>query len=206
MRTTVIKAVAAESPPRYQREASPTSFTPYEPRVRELLTETPTMRATVLAERVGWKGSIRWFRDNVKRVRPEQHGSIRWIGWSGPLAMRRSGISGSRRGRSRFTVGRMIPTRETEDLLLGSWHLITQLGRVPRRLLSDNEPGIGRGKRHADAVDAFLGTVATSWCWLPPRDPESKGIVESRDGWFETSFMPGRSFAPPADSNEQFTD
>jgi hypothetical protein len=29
------------------------------------------MPATVLAERVGWEGSIRWFRDNVKRLRPE---------------------------------------------------------------------------------------------------------------------------------------
>ena len=29
------------------------------------------MPATVLAERVGWTGSIRWFRENVKRLRPE---------------------------------------------------------------------------------------------------------------------------------------
>lgn len=35
-------------------------------------------------------------------------------------------------------------TRRTEDLLLGSWELIRQLGRVPRRLIWDNEPGIGR--------------------------------------------------------------
>ena len=49
----------------------PTSFTVFEPRVRALLEETPDMPATVLAERVGWTGSIRWFRDNVKRLRPE---------------------------------------------------------------------------------------------------------------------------------------
>ena len=47
---------------------------------------------------------------------------------------------------SRFTTGRMLPTRKTEDLLLGSWELIKQLGRVPRRLIWDNEPGIGRGR------------------------------------------------------------
>jgi len=89
--------------------------------------------------------------------------------------------------------------------VLGSWELIKQLGRVPRRLLWDNEPGIGRGKRHADGIDAFMGTLATKLVLLPPRDPESKGIVERRNGWFETSFMPGRSFASPADFNEQFT-
>jgi hypothetical protein len=38
----------------------------------------------------------------------------------------------------------MISTRKTEDLLLGSWELIQQLGRVPRRLIWDNEPGIGQ--------------------------------------------------------------
>ena len=29
------------------------------------------MPATVIAERVGWTGSISWFRDNVARLRPE---------------------------------------------------------------------------------------------------------------------------------------
>ena len=41
---------------------------------------------------------------------------------------------------------------------------------------------------------------------LPPKDPESKGVVERRNGFFETSFMPGRHFASPADFNAQFTD
>jgi hypothetical protein len=107
---------------------------------------------------------------------------------------------------SRFVLGRMIPTRKTEDLLLGSWELICRLGRVPRRLIWDNESGIGRGKRHADGVDAFMGTLATKLVLLRFRDPESKGVVERRNGWFETSFMPGRSFASPADFNAQFTD
>ena len=106
---------------------------------------------------------------------------------------------------SRFITGRMIPTRKTEDLLLGSWELIRQLGRVPRRLLWDNEPGIGRGQRRAEGVTAFMGTLATNLVLLPARDPESKGIVERRNGWFETSFMPGRSFVSPADFNTQFT-
>ena len=37
-------------------------------------------------------------------------------------------------------------------------------------------------------------------------DPESKGIVERRNGFFETSFMPGRHFESPDDFNAQFTD
>jgi hypothetical protein len=100
----------------------------------------------------------------------------------------------------------MIPTRKTEDLLLGTWELLKQLGRVPRRLLWDNEPGIGRGQRRAEGVASFMGTLATRLVLLPPNDPESKGLVERRNGWFETSFMPGRLFRSPADFNTQFTD
>src|SRR4029079_1331736 len=95
---------------------------------------------------------------------------------------------------SRFVTARMIPTRKTEDLLLGSWELIRQLGRVPRRLIWDNEPGIGRGGKLADGVAAFTGTLAAGIVQLRPRDPESKGIVERCNGFFETSFMPGRRF------------
>jgi len=105
---------------------------------------------------------------------------------------------------SRFITGRMIPTRKTEDLLLGSWVLISQLGRVPRRLIWDNEPGIGRRQRRAEGVASFIGTLATRLVLLPPKDAESKVIVERRNGWFETSFMPGRSFESPSDFNAQF--
>ena len=86
------------------------------------------------------------------------------------------------------------------------WELVQQLGRVPRRLIWDNESGIGRGKRHAEGVGAFAGTLATTLQRLKPYDPESKGIVERRNGFFETSFMPGRDFASPADFNTQFVE
>jgi hypothetical protein len=103
-------------------------------------------------------------------------------------------------------VGRMIPTRHTEDLVLAMWELIQDLGAVPRRLIWDNESGIGRGKRHAEGVAAFAGVVATTVQRLKAYDPESKGVVERRNGYYETSFMPGRSFASPADFNSQFSD
>jgi hypothetical protein len=51
-RTTVIKAVNSDSPPRHERKPAPTSFAVFEPRVRLLLEQTPDMPATVLAERV----------------------------------------------------------------------------------------------------------------------------------------------------------
>jgi hypothetical protein len=225
-RTTVVKAAASESPPRYERRAGPTSFTPFEPRVRVLLAETPEMPATVLAERVGWEGSITWFRDNVRRLRPEQRRQdpadrLTWSAgdaaqcdlWFPPKRIPLEDGTTSllpvlvlTAAHSRFMVGRMIPTRKTEDLLLGSWDLIGQLGMVPRRLIWDNEPGIGRGARRASGVTEFAGTLATRIVQLRPNDPESKGIVERRNGFFETSFMPGRKFTSPGDFNAQFTE
>ena len=51
-----------------------------------------------------------------------------------------------------------------------------------------------------------MGTLATKLVLLPPKDPESKGVVERRNSWFETSFMLGRTFDSPGDFNAQFTD
>lgn len=225
-RTTVAKAVASQSPPRYERASGPTSFTPFEARVRALLAETPDMPATVLAERVGWTGSIRWFRDNVNRVRVDHRpvdpaDRLTWSAgdvaqcdlWFPPRKILLE--DGSRTllpvlvmtlAYSRLMLARMIPTRRTEDLLLGMWALLSGLGAVPRRLIWDNEAGIGRGKRLTEPTAVFAGTLATKMVLLPPRDPESKGVVERRNGYFETSFMPGRHFASPDDFNDQLTD
>ena len=202
------------------------SFAVFETRVRALLAEFPDMPATVIAERVGWTGSITWFRQNVKRLRPElrpQDPADRLTWEAGDAAQcdlwfppRKIPLENGTAtllpvlvitaAYSRFTLGRMIPTKTTEDLLLGMWQLLQLLGRVPRRLIWDNERGIGRGPHRSEGVPAFMGTLATKLVLLRPRDPESKGIVERRNGWFETSFMPGRSFASPADFNQQFTD
>lgn len=85
--------------------------------------------------------------------------------------------------RSAFTVrdGTDDPTRKTEDLLLGSWELIQRLGRVPRRLIWDNEPDVGRGPRRAEGVAGFMGTLATKLVLLPPRDPE--WLIDCCEAW-----------------------
>jgi Helix-turn-helix domain of resolvase len=225
-RSTVARAVASQTLPKYERRPVTTSFSRFEPRVAALLAEFPEMPATVIAERVGWDGSIWWFRENVARLRPQfrRPDPADRLTWSpGDAAQCDLWFPPSRipvedgsagllpvlvitAAHSRFMTGRMIPARTTADLLLGSWELIRRLGRVPRRLIWDNETGIGRGGKLADGVAAFTGTLATTVVQLRPRDPESKGIVERRNGFFETSFMPGRGFASPADFNAQFTE
>lgn len=56
-----------------------------------------------------------------------------------------------------------------------------------------------------ETISSLTGTLATRIVQLKPYDPESKGIVERRNQFFETSFMPGRTFTSPADFNAQFT-
>ncbi|MGH3850980.1 MAG: helix-turn-helix domain-containing protein, partial [Pseudonocardiaceae bacterium] len=209
-RNTVAKAVASSLPPKYERLAVSTSFAPFEERVKAMLAEFPDMPATVIAQRIGWSGSITWLRQHVARLRPEQRRpdpADRLVWAPGDAAQCDLWFPPSRipledgtaallpvlvivAAHSRFITGRMLPSRQTPDLLLGMWSLIERFGRVPRRLIWDNETAIGRRNRLAAGVGEFCGTLATRLHQLKPRDPESKGIVERRNGFFETSFMP----------------
>jgi len=165
-RTTVVKAVASDGPPKYVRTPTGTSFVVFEARVRALLAEHPDLPASVIAERVGWTGSMTWFRENVARLRPEHRrvdpaDRLTWAAgdaaqcdlWFPPKKIPLENGTSTllpvlvmTAAYSRFVLGRMIPTRTTQDLLLGMWQLLQLSGRVPRRLIWDNERGIGVGR------------------------------------------------------------
>ena len=222
-RDTVAKALASEVPPSYSRPPVSSVFDGFEVRVRQLLAVTPSMPATVIAERVGWRGSPSWFRKRIAMLRPEyqrkdpadrlqylagdQAQCDLWFPATtvmtalGPRVFPVLVIVASY---SRFITARMIPSRTTQDLLAGMWSLLDeQLRAVPRRLIWDNEAGIGRRGHLAHGVSGFCGTLATKLVQLKPFDPESKGIVERANGYLETSFLPGRSFSSPGDFNTQ---
>ena len=223
-RNTVAKAVNSEAPPRYVRTPSTTSaWAQVELAVRALRGQFPTMTATVLAQRVGWAGGHSWFAENVARIRPEyapadpcdrlvhlpgeQVQCDLWF--PGALVPDHAGVLRSFpvlvmvAAYSRFIAAMMIPSRVTGDLLAGMWHLLQEIGAVPRTLLWDNESGIGQRGRLADGVTGFCGVLATRLIQTRPYDPESKGLVERANGYLETSFLPGRTFTSPADFNAQ---
>lgn len=224
-RNTVAKAVQAADPPKYERTPQESAIKAVEPKIRALLKDNPRLPATVLAERVGWSGSPAWFRENVARIRPEyapadpadrisyEPGDQAQCDLMFP-PVRIPVAGGEPRvlpvlvmvcSHSRFITATMIPSRTTGDLLAGMWVLISGLGAVPRRLIWDNESGIGRRNSYAAGVSAFAGVLATRIVQVKAYDPESKGIVERANGYLETSFLPGRSFSSPEDFNTQLT-
>jgi hypothetical protein len=107
---------------------------------------------------------------------------------------------------SRFMTATMVPSRQAGDILSGMWTLICGVGRVTKTLLWDRESAIGGTGRVSTPAAAFAGTLATQIKLAPPRDPEYKGMVERHNGFLETSFLPGRTFASPADFNAQLVD
>ncbi|MFF0457842.1 hypothetical protein [Nocardia africana] len=57
-----------------------------------------------------------------------------------------------------------------------------------------------------ETMNAFRGSLGIRVIQCRPRDPEAKGLVERANGYLETSFLPGRVFASPADFNAQLGD
>jgi transposase len=110
-------------------------------------------------------------------------------------------------GYSRWASALLVPSRCAEDLFAGWRAEIEALGAVPKLLVWDGEGAVGRrrgGRIELTAeCQAFRGTLATSVYICQPGDPEAKGLVERFHDYLETSWLPGRSFASPADFNAQ---
>jgi transposase len=111
---------------------------------------------------------------------------------------------------SRWLSAVLIPSRRSEDLFAGWWQLIAALGGVPRALVWDGEGAIGRWRSGrvelTGECQAFRGTLAAKVIVCRPADPEAKGLIERSHDYLERSFLPGRTFASPADFNAQLTE
>jgi transposase len=229
-RNTVRAALASDAPPRYERRPSGSAVDAFEPRIRELLTAFPTMPATVIAERVGWTRGKTVFADRVRELRPVYlppdpasrtsytAGEIAqcdlWfpditlsVGYGQVRTAMQLPVLTMVTGYSRWLSALLIPSRRTEDLFAGWWQHLAALGAVPRVMVWDGESAVGRwrGGRSELTRDcqAFRGTLGIKVIICRPGDPEAKGVVERAHDYLERSFLPGRTFASPADFNTQ---
>ena len=223
-RNTVRAALAADTPPKYERDPAGSKVDVFEGHIRELLARTPRMPASVIGERIGWEHSASVLRARVAQLRPlyapadpadrteYRAGEIvqcdLWfppkIVPVGPGVMVAPPVLTMVAAFSGFIMAMLLPSRTTGDLLAGMWELLAgMLGAVPKVLVWDNEAGIGQHHKLTLGARAFAGTLGTRIFQTRPYDPEAKGVVERANGYLQTSFMPGREFTSPQDFNTQ---
>jgi transposase len=233
-KNTVKRALTADRSPRYERRVGGGSIVDaVEPRIRELPQVWPTMPATVIAERIGWTRGLTVLKDRVRELRPVylppdpasrtayQAGEVAqcdlWfpaitlpVGFGQTRSATRLPVLVMVSGYARWLTARLIPSRVAEDLFAGWWQLLQGLGGVPRVLVWDGEGAVGQRRRRVtvltEAAHAFRGVLGAKIVICNPADPEAKGLVERANGYLETSFLPGRVFASPADFNAQLGD
>jgi transposase len=232
-KNTVKRAVAAEGPPMYERAPRGSVVDAVEPQIRELLQAWPTMPATVIAERIGWSRGLTVLKDRVRELRPvylppdpasrtayaagEVGQCDLWfpaitlpVGFGQIRSAARLPVLVMVTGYARWLAARLIPSRVAEDLFAGWWQLLQGLGGVPRVLVWDGEGAVGQRRRRTtvltEAAHGFRGVLGAKIVICNPADPEAKGLVERANGYLETSFLPGRVFASPADFNAQLGD
>ena len=232
-KNTVKSALADDEPPKYERPPRGSIVDEVEPRIRELLQVYPRMPATVIAERIGWQRSIRVLSSRVAELRPVYlppdpasrtayvAGEIAqcdlWfpdveipVGFGQTRTATRLPVLTMISAYSRWLLAMLLPSRRAEDLFAGWWELISGLGSVPRVLVWDGEGAIGRWRggrvELTRECQAFRGVLATKVIVCRPADPEAKGLIERSHDYLERSFLPGRTFASPADFNTQMTD
>jgi hypothetical protein len=135
-----------------------------EPQIRALLAEFPDMPSTVIMERVGRTRGNTVFFERVQRLRPlfklvdpasrteYQPGELAQCDlWFPPVDVPlgcghvgRPPVLVMISGYSRILAARMLPSRQSPDLLAWHWSLISGWGRVPKALVWDNESVVGQ--------------------------------------------------------------
>lgn len=232
-RNTVRTALASDGPPKYERAPAGSVVDAVEPRIRELLAAYPTMPATVIAERIGWTRGLTVLKERVRELRPvylppDPASRTSYVAgeiaqcdlWFPPITLP-VGFGQTRRptqlpvltmvtGYARWLLAVLIPSRKAQDLFAGWWQLLEQLQAVPRVLVWDGEGAIGRWRGARSELtgecQAFRGTLGAKVLVCRPADPEAKGLIERAHDYLERSFLPGRTFAGPAEFNTQLTD
>ncbi len=227
-RNTVRKALRSSEPPRYRRPPRSSKLDSFREEIHRLLREDPRLpgkRVRELLEEQGYAGGKTILDDYLREVRPLflprprtfQRTSYRpgvfcqFDLWE-PSREIPVGAGQTRRGYvvigclpySRVGAGALVFSKEVPDLLYGIGRVVARLGGLAETLVWDREGALhAGGGRPTEPFAAFCGELGVGWLFLKPKDPQSKGVVERLQGYAETSFEPGRSFANELDFQEQ---
>ena len=223
-RKTIRRALAADEPPRYVRGPVASKLDPFREEIRGLLRDDPKMPATRVRELIveaGYPGGRSILETYLREVRPlyappprtfqrtvYRPGEICQFGLWGPSRLVPVGYGQERRGwvvvgclgYSRVGACAVIFSKQAHDILWGVGRCLWRLGGLPGTLVWDREGALhAGGGRPTEAFAAFCGVLRVGWHFCEAGDPQAKGVVERLQGYIETNFEPGRSFANEID-------
>jgi transposase len=227
-RNTIRRALRSPEAPRYRRPPRPSKLDPFREEVHRLLRSEPRLpgkRVRELLEEQGYVGGKTILDDYLREVRPMflprprtfqrtsyRPGALCQFDLWEPSGEIPVDSGQTRRGYvvvgclpySRAGAGTLVFSKEAPDLLYGIGECLAKLGALPETLVWDREGALHAGGRHPTEIFAgFCGQLGVGWRFLEAKDPQSKGVVERLQGYAETSFEPGRSFANELDFQEQ---
>lgn len=227
-RQTIRRALRADAPPRYERGPVASKLDPFKEEIHCLLRADPRIPATRVREMIGelgYAGGQTILDVYLREVRPlfappprtfqrtlYRPGEICQFDLWQPSKLIPVGHNQERRGfvvvaclgYSRTGAGAVIFSKSAPDILDGIVRCLWRLGALPRTLVWDREGALHAGAgRPTDAFAALCGQLRVGWRFCEPADPQAKGVVERLQGYMETSFEPGRSFANEIDFADQ---
>jgi len=227
-RNTIRRALRSAEAPRYRRPPRPSKLDPFRDEIHWLLRADPRLpgkRVHELLEEQGFVGGKTILDDYLREVRPlflprprtfqrtsYRPGALCQFDLWQPSREVPVGAGQTRRGYvvvgclpySRAGAGTLVFSKEAPDLLYGIGRCLARLGALPETLVWDREGALDAGGgRPSDPFAAFCGELGVGWRILEAKDPQSKGVVERLQGYAETSFEPGRSFANELDYQQQ---
>ncbi|MDP9187686.1 MAG: IS21 family transposase [Actinomycetota bacterium] len=230
-RDTISRAIHSDEPPVYRRAPSGSKLDPFKDEIHRLLGQDPKLpgvRVRELLAPLGCTASKTIVDDYLREVRPlfappartfqrtvYRPGEVCQFDLWQPRAPIPVGHGQTRPGwvvvaclcYSRAGAGALVFSKQTPDLLAGIARCLWRLGGVPRLLVWDRQAGIhGHGGRPTDEFAGLCGQLKVDWQFCEPADPQAKGAVERLQGYAETNFEPGRTFANELDFEEQLDD
>jgi transposase len=226
-RETIRRALRSSVPPRYARPARVSKLDGFREEIHRLLGEDAGIESQRIRELLAARGYVgaKTITDGyVREVRPFylarrtfQHteytpGEVLQLDLWQPKDAIAVGCGQTRKGYvvvgalgySRVGAGALVFSKEAPDVLWGMWRCLGRIGGLPQRLVVDREGCLhAGGGRPTDAFAGFCGQLAVGWKILDAGDCQAKGVVERLQGFMETSFEPGRSFANELDFQDQ---
>ena len=225
-RDTVARALASDSPPKYERAVVVSKLDPFKEWICEQLRDDPSIQSLRLREmagELGYAGGKSIFDDYVRDVRPRfqvrrtfqrtiyRPGELVQCDLWEPRELITVGHAQQRRGYvvtaelcwSRVIAGALVFSKEAPDILWGLGRCLARIGVLPQKLVWDREAAIAGHGRPMSEFAAFCGQLKVGWVILAAADPQAKGILERSHRFMRSNFVPGRRFANPIDFQDQ---